>query len=215
MTKQNLTLIQHRKQTTMLKQQNQKLRDALQNVYEMAVQGIHTHDGGTSYFPIKSIVTDALGLNSADGTINHHGFDAVAHTSSLAGDSLRHKKASDGYALCGKAIRTDTTWSNDSRIPKCQACLRVMKRLQVQETSDKPKEVRYLYTTIGDEDHSLLNLIFSREYPILDLERAGYLASIARLTVCEFVTETVKGDGIRYLKITDKGREYAQSEWWQ
>lgn len=146
MTKQPLILIQRRKQTAMLKRQNQKLRDALKNIHSLVKEGLRTGNH-ICYWQIEADAAAALNLSD-------------------------------------------------------------------KERGIEPKETHHLYTTIGDEECVLLNLLIDKAHPILDLERAGYFASIMRLIACEFVEEYT-GYGFRYLRITDKGREYAQKEWGQ
>lgn len=62
----------------------------------------------------------------ADNT-KHQGFDRIAYSGKL---ELRHKAADDGFAYCGKALKTGVTWGADEQIPKCQKCLKALHRLQ-------------------------------------------------------------------------------------
>jgi hypothetical protein len=94
-------------------------------------------------------------------------------------------------------------------MPKCQACLRVLHRLQDKEQSVEPHEVHHLYTTVGDMEESLLQLLLGDDAPYLMLAQGGYLTSIHKLTMCEFV-DTYDKSGYTWVSITNKGREYVQ-----
>lgn len=66
-----------------------------------------------------------------------------------------------------------------------------------------------LFVNIGDKEYDLLDLIYTKDQPILDLERAGYLQAIGKLQACEFAYDYFN-KGISYLRITQEGREFLE-----
>jgi hypothetical protein len=109
------------------------------------------------------------------------------------------------HSMANEGLRTDDV----NHLYQIEADAADALNLSDRERGTEPKEVRYLYTTIGDMETDLLHLLIGDDASYLMLAQGGYLLSLHKLTACEFI-RTYDKSGTTWVSITDKGREYRQ-----
>ena len=133
----------------------------------------------------------------------------LKHKTKLQQENQKLREVLQGiHSMANEGLRTDDGGKSYWQI---EADAAAALNLSDKERDIEPKEVHHLYVTVGDMEVNLLNLLLGDDASYLMLVQGGYLTSIHKLTMCEFV-DTYDKSGYTWVAITAKGREYVQKE---